>query len=74
MSYSSYRTQQQMLERIDRLEVMLVALIYNTQGGHTSLATRDMLLNFAGVVNTEHNLEAALETQTEVTHAVENPE
>ena len=72
MSYSSYQTQQDLANRVMRLEIMLVALIRNTQGGDNNL-TREMLLSFAGVVDVEHNTEQALEEHKEVAHAVEDP-
>lgn len=53
MSYSSYQNQQQMLDRITRLELMLGLLIQNTQGPIMSVTNRDLLLNFAGVLQSE---------------------
>ena len=56
MSYSSYLTQQDTVTRVIRLEVMLGLLIKYTIAGNTvSPGTRDLLLNFAGVLEAERN-------------------
>jgi hypothetical protein len=67
MSYSSYATLQDVLMRMTRLEIMLGLLIRNTQSGVVDPATRDLLLNFAGVLDSEQQLEAALQPKAEAT-------
>lgn len=52
-AYSSYQNQQQMLERIHRLEEMLVLLIQNTQGPVVSIINRDQLFDFAATLQSE---------------------